>query len=298
MRVGCARRSAQFGPGSGCNAAAVESVARGAPATILTPLPGWVLTLNSPESSAPSPGCDVSVVIPVCNEQDNVLAARPGDPRALAGATLPRPSSSTTAATTATHSSPRRTRGRHARIRLVRTPSFRGSAPWRPRARCARALDRHARRPTARTTRRHPEAARGRGAAPRRATEAGGDGQPHGRAGLPGCDGCPPASPNGVRGGLLRDGTTGHGCGIKVFDRAVSHGTLPASTTCTDSCRRCTSARLRSGFVPVNHGTHAWQVKYGLHNRLWVASWILFGGDVASSASLGRRASDRRGSLD
>jgi dolichol-phosphate mannosyltransferase len=83
---------------------------------------------------------------------------------------------------------------------------------------------------------------------------------------------------NGVRGGLLRDGTPDTGCGIKVFDRAVfldlprfnhMHRFMPALFQ-------------REGYavvsVPVNHrertrGTS----KYGLHNRLWVGIVDLFG---------------------
>ena len=83
---------------------------------------------------------------------------------------------------------------------------------------------------------------------------------------------------NGVRGGLLNDGTPDTGCGIKVFDRAVfmdmprfnhMHRFMPALFQ-------------REGYevtsVPVNHrertrGTS----KYGLHNRLWVGIVDLFG---------------------
>jgi dolichol-phosphate mannosyltransferase len=83
---------------------------------------------------------------------------------------------------------------------------------------------------------------------------------------------------NGVRGGLLKDGTPDTGCGIKVFDRAVfmdmprfrnMHRFMPALFQ-------------REGYevvsVPVNHrertrGTS----KYGLHNRLWVGIVDLFG---------------------
>jgi len=83
---------------------------------------------------------------------------------------------------------------------------------------------------------------------------------------------------NGVRGRLLRDGTPDTGCGIKVFDRAVfldmprfnhMHRFMPALFQ-------------REGYevvsVPVNHrertrGTS----KYGLHNRLWVGIVDLFG---------------------
>jgi dolichol-phosphate mannosyltransferase len=83
---------------------------------------------------------------------------------------------------------------------------------------------------------------------------------------------------NGVRGGLLKDGTPDTGCGIKVFDRAVfmdiprfnhMHRFMPALFQ-------------REGFevksVPVNHrertrGTS----KYGVNNRLWVGIVDLFG---------------------
>ncbi len=83
---------------------------------------------------------------------------------------------------------------------------------------------------------------------------------------------------NGVRGGMLKDGTPDTGCGIKVFDRGVfmdmprfnhMHRFMPALFQ-------------REGFevisVPVNHrertrGTS----KYGLHNRLWVGIVDLFG---------------------
>ena len=83
---------------------------------------------------------------------------------------------------------------------------------------------------------------------------------------------------NRVRGWMLKDGTPDTGCGIKVFDRAVfmdmprfnhMHRFMPA-------------LYQREGYevvsVPVNHrertrGTS----KYGLHNRLWVGIVDLFG---------------------
>jgi dolichol-phosphate mannosyltransferase len=83
---------------------------------------------------------------------------------------------------------------------------------------------------------------------------------------------------NGVRGWILNDGTPDTGCGIKVFDRDVfmhmprfknMHRFMPALFQ-------------REGFevisLPVNHrertrGTS----KYGLHNRLWVGIVDLFG---------------------
>jgi len=83
---------------------------------------------------------------------------------------------------------------------------------------------------------------------------------------------------NGVRGGLLRDGTPDTGCGIKVFDRAVfmdmprfnhMHRFMPALFQ-------------REGYevtsVPVNHRERTMGTsKYGLHNRLWVGIVDLFG---------------------
>jgi dolichol-phosphate mannosyltransferase len=83
---------------------------------------------------------------------------------------------------------------------------------------------------------------------------------------------------NGVRGWILEDGTPDTGCGIKVFERDVfmhmprfrnMHRFMPALVQ-------------REGFevisLPVNHrertrGTS----KYGLHNRLWVGIVDLFG---------------------
>jgi len=94
---------------------------------------------------------------------------------------------------------------------------------------------------------------------------------------------------NGVRGSLLRDGTPDTGCGIKVFDRQVfldmprfnhMHRFMPALFQ-------------REGFsvisVPVNHRSRTrGQSKYGLHNRLWVG--IL---DLLGMIWLIRRASPR-----
>jgi len=83
---------------------------------------------------------------------------------------------------------------------------------------------------------------------------------------------------NGVRGGLLKDGTPDTGCGIKVFDRDVfldmprfnhMHRFMPALFQ-------------REGYqvisVPVNHRERTrGRSKYGLHNRLWVGIVDLFG---------------------
>jgi dolichol-phosphate mannosyltransferase len=83
---------------------------------------------------------------------------------------------------------------------------------------------------------------------------------------------------NGVRGGLLRDGTPDTGCGIKVFDRAVfmdlprfdhMHRFMPALFQ-REGCEVIS--------VPVNHRERTrGQSKYGLHNRLWVGIVDLFG---------------------
>jgi dolichol-phosphate mannosyltransferase len=83
---------------------------------------------------------------------------------------------------------------------------------------------------------------------------------------------------NGVRGWFLQDGTPDTGCGIKVFDRAVfvdmprfknMHRFMPA-------------LYQREGYevisVPVNHRERTrGQSKYGLHNRLWVGIVDLWG---------------------
>jgi dolichol-phosphate mannosyltransferase len=83
---------------------------------------------------------------------------------------------------------------------------------------------------------------------------------------------------NAVRGGLLNDGTPDTGCGIKVFDRAVfldmprfnhMHRFMPALFQ-------------REGYevvsVPVNHRSRTkGQSKYGVNNRLWVGIVDIFG---------------------
>lgn len=83
---------------------------------------------------------------------------------------------------------------------------------------------------------------------------------------------------NGVRGWMLQDGTPDTGCGIKVFDRAVfmdmprfnhMHRFMPALFQ-------------REGYevisVPVNHRERTrGQSKYGLFNRLGVGIVDLFG---------------------
>jgi len=83
---------------------------------------------------------------------------------------------------------------------------------------------------------------------------------------------------NGVRGWMLKDGTPDTGCGIKVFDRAVfmdmprfnhMHRFMPALYQ-REGCEVVS--------VPVNHRERTrGQSKYGLHNRLWVGIVDLFG---------------------
>jgi len=83
---------------------------------------------------------------------------------------------------------------------------------------------------------------------------------------------------NGVRGWMLKDGTPDTGCGIKVFDRAVfmdmprfnhMHRFMPALYQ-REGCEVVS--------VPVNHRERTrGKSKYGLHNRLWVGIVDLFG---------------------
>ncbi len=83
---------------------------------------------------------------------------------------------------------------------------------------------------------------------------------------------------NGVRGWMLEDGTPDTGCGIKVFDRAVFLD-MPRF----DHMHRFMPALYqREGYevvsVPVNHRERTrGKSKYGLHNRLWVGIVDLFG---------------------
>ncbi len=83
---------------------------------------------------------------------------------------------------------------------------------------------------------------------------------------------------NGVRAGLLGDGTPDTGCGIKLFHRETflalpafdhMHRFLPA-------LYRRAGSRVIS--VPVNHRERTrGRSKYGVHNRLWVGIVDLFG---------------------
>ena len=83
---------------------------------------------------------------------------------------------------------------------------------------------------------------------------------------------------NGVRGRLLRDGTPDTGCGIKVFDRAVF-----MEVPRFDHMHRFMPALFqREGYevvsLPVSHRERArGRSKYGLHNRLWVGIVDLLG---------------------
>jgi dolichol-phosphate mannosyltransferase len=83
---------------------------------------------------------------------------------------------------------------------------------------------------------------------------------------------------NSVRSGLLGDGTPDTGCGIKIFHRETflqlpafdhMHRFLPALFQ---------RAGSRVVSVPVNHRPRTrGRSKYGLHNRLWVGIVDLFG---------------------
>ena len=94
---------------------------------------------------------------------------------------------------------------------------------------------------------------------------------------------------NGVRSTILGDGTPDTGCGIKAFDRDV----FLHAPRFRNMHRFMPALFLREGFdvvsLPVNHrertrGTS----KYGLHNRLWVG--IV---DLVGVSWLMRRASPR-----
>ena len=83
---------------------------------------------------------------------------------------------------------------------------------------------------------------------------------------------------NGVRAGMLGDGTPDTGCGIKIFDRDTFLS-LPAF----DHMHRFLPALFqRAGSrvvsIPVNHRPRTrGRSKYGVHNRLWVGIVDLFG---------------------
>jgi dolichol-phosphate mannosyltransferase len=83
---------------------------------------------------------------------------------------------------------------------------------------------------------------------------------------------------NGVRARLLRDGTPDTGCGIKVMHRATF-----LQLPCFNHMHRFLPALFqRAGAqvisVPVNHRARTCgQSKYGVNNRLWVGVIDLFG---------------------
>jgi dolichol-phosphate mannosyltransferase len=239
-----------------------------------------VLTLTSSSHSAtPTPGLDVSVVIPVCNEQDNVLPLAREIHAALEGRyryeTIFVDDGSTDGTAEAVRAA---RRDGMPEIRLVRHSVRSGqSAAVATGVREARApwiatLDGDGQNDPAdipnlleavrtttsprlrlvmgnRTTRRDTWLRR-----------------------------LSSRVANGVRGWLLKDGTPDTGCGIKVFDRAVfldmprfnhMHRFMPA-------------LYQREGYevvsVPVNHRERTrGKSKYGLHNRLWVGIVDLFG---------------------
>ncbi len=100
---------------------------------------------------------------------------------------------------------------------------------------------------------------------------------------------------NGVRSGLLGDGTPDTGCGIKLFSREAfmdlprfdhMHRFLPALF-------QRHGARVVS--VPVSHRARTRGTsKYGMLNRLWVGIVDMVGRHVAATALQVRPAGARR----
>jgi dolichol-phosphate mannosyltransferase len=235
--------------------------------------------LTSPSNSAPAPGLEVSVVIPVCNEQENVLPLAREIHAALEGRFRYETIFVDDGSTDGTADAVRAARkDGMPEIRLIRHSLRSGQsaavatgvrearAPWiatldgdgqNDPADIPNLLDaaRRAGSPRLRlvmgnrTTRRDTWLRR-----------------------------LSSRIANGVRGWMLRDGTPDTGCGIKVFDRAVfvdmprfnhMHRFMPA-------------LYQREGYevvsVPVNHRERTrGKSKYGLHNRLWVGIVDLFG---------------------
>jgi len=235
--------------------------------------------LTSPNPTAPAAGLDVSVVIPVCNEQDNVLPLAREIHAALEGRyryeTIFVDDGSTDGTAEAVRTARRdgmpeirliRHSVRSGQSAAVATGVREARAPWiatldgdgqNDPADIPSLLDaaRSAASPRLRlvmgnrTTRRDTWLRR-----------------------------LSSRVANGVRGWMLNDGTPDTGCGIKAFDRAVfmdmprfnhMHRFMPA-------------LYQREGYevvsVPVNHRERTrGKSKYGLHNRLWVGIVDLFG---------------------
>jgi dolichol-phosphate mannosyltransferase len=238
-----------------------------------------VLTLTSSHSATPAAGLDVSVVIPVCNEQDNVLPLAREIHAALEGRyryeTIFVDDGSTDGTAEAVRAARRdgmpeirliRHSVRSGQSAAVATGVREAHAPWiatldgdgqNDPADIPNLLEaaRTASSPRLRlvmgnrTTRRDTWLRR-----------------------------LSSRVANGVRGWMLKDGTPDTGCGIKVFDRAVfmdmprfnhMHRFMPALYQ-REGCEVVS--------VPVNHRERTrGKSKYGLHNRLWVGIVDLFG---------------------
>jgi dolichol-phosphate mannosyltransferase len=235
--------------------------------------------LNSPENSAPTPGCDVSVVIPVCNEQDNVLPLAREIHAALAGRYRFETIFVDDGSNDGTAQAVRAARAAGMpEIRLVRHAVRSGqSAAVATGVRTARApwiatLDGDGQNDPADIPK-LLEAARS--ATSPRLKLVMGNRTTRRDTWLRRLSS---RVANGVRGGLLHDGTPDTGCGIKVFDRAVFMD-MPRF----DHMHRFMPALYqREGYevvsVPVNHRERTrGKSKYGLHNRLWVGIVDLFG---------------------
>jgi dolichol-phosphate mannosyltransferase len=238
-----------------------------------------VLTLTSSHSATPPADLDVSVVIPVCNEQDNVLPLAREIHAALEGRyryeTIFVDDGSTDGTAEAVRAA---RRDGMPEIRLVRHSLRSGqSAAVATGVREARApwiatLDGDGQNDPADI----PsllEAARG--AASPRLRLVMGNRTTRRDTWLRRLSS---RVANGVRGWMLKDGTPDTGCGIKVFDRAVfmdmprfdhMHRFMPALYQ-REGCEVVS--------VPVNHRERTrGKSKYGLHNRLWVGIVDLFG---------------------
>jgi dolichol-phosphate mannosyltransferase len=235
--------------------------------------------LTSPNTSAPAHGLEVSVVIPVCNEQGSVLPLAREIHAALAGCyryeTIFVDDGSTDGTADAVRAA--RTDGMP-EIRLIRHPVRSGqSAAVASGVRAARApwiatLDGDGQNDPADIPQ-LLDAAR-RSAAPRLRLVMGNRSTRRDTW----LRRISSRVANGVRGWMLKDGTPDSGCGIKAFDRAVFMD-LPRFN---HMHRFMPALFQREGYevvsVPVNHRERTRdQSKYGLHNRLWVGIVDLFG---------------------